>query len=124
MSANITANPPSDFLERLHIVLEKNLSNADFDVPDLCQAIFMSRTALHHKIIAQTRKSTSIYIRFYRLQKASQLLSQTNLSVTQVAWKVGFSSLSYFSKCYREEFGESPGALRREGTICSTSLTY
>ena len=114
----INRNTPSDFLERLHLVLEKNLSNADFDVPDLCRAIFMSRTALHHKITSQTGKSTSIYIWSYRLQKASQLLLQTNLSVTQVAWKVGFSSLSYFSKCFREEFGKSPGVLRKVVAVC------
>ncbi len=73
----------------------------------------LSRVQLHRKLTALAGISTSLYIRRYRLQRARQLLANAGLTVSEVAWKVGFENLSWFSQAYREEFGESPRDARK-----------
>ena len=70
-----------------------------------------SRSQLHSKIKALTGKSTSIFIRTIRLNKAKELLQRGDLNVSQVAIEVGFNNLSYFSRTFTEEFGYYPKKL-------------
>ena len=73
----------------------------------------ISRPQLHRKLKALTNKSTSFYIRSFRLHRAKQLLQTTNLNVSEIAFEVGFANLSYFSRVFKEEFGISPLETRR-----------
>jgi AraC-like DNA-binding protein len=71
----------------------------------------MSRSQLHRKLVALLDKSPSDLIRQTRLQRARDLLQRKAFSPSEVAFKVGFNSHSYFSKCFKEEFGVSPGEI-------------
>ena len=96
------------FMEKLQKIAIDNLDNTDFGPTQLCAAMGMSRSHLHLKIKALTNLSTSIFIRTIRLHKARELLQEGELNVTQVAFEVGFSDLSYFSRKFTEEFGVNP----------------
>jgi len=63
---------------------------------------------LYRKLKAITGKSTAIYIRFIRLKKAKELISETEKTISEIAYEVGFKDLAYFSRCFSELFGVSP----------------
>ncbi len=100
------------FIARLKEVIEVNMHRSSFSVPELCREMGVSRSLLHRKLKALTNKSTSYFIRLVRLEKAKELLKDPNLNVTEVAYEVGFSDISYFSKCFTEEYGLSPSGYR------------
>lgn len=96
------------FIERIYALLDKHIADSEFKVETLGNSIGLSRTQLYRKIKEQTDYSPNELLRVYRLQKAKKLLSATDLGVAEIAYKVGFSSPAYFTKCYREFFKESP----------------
>ena len=96
------------FLERCLRTVEDNLHDSEFSVEQMQREIGMSRMQLHRKLKALTNQSTTEFIRGIRLQRAAQLLQQTNVQVTEVAYDVGFNHLSYFAKCFKEKFGVAP----------------
>ncbi|MCB0533846.1 MAG: helix-turn-helix domain-containing protein [Lewinellaceae bacterium] len=101
------------FIQKVQAVMEVHMQDEDFDVPGLCKALAMSRTQLHRKMKALTGKSATHYIRSVRLQKARQLLSTTDMTVSEVAFEVGFRNLPYFSTSFTEEFGQPPSSLKK-----------
>ncbi len=88
--------------------VEKNLSNAEYSVEDLSNELGMSRVNLYKKLISLTGKSPIEFIRIIRLKMATQLLESNSMSVSEVAFKVGFNNPKYFSKYFKEEFGVLP----------------
>lgn len=96
------------FLDRLMKVVEANYENEAFSVDQLGKEIGMSRSQLHRKLHALTNESSSQFIRSFRLQRALDLLKKNNASVSEVAYKVGFSSPNYFSTCFTEFYGFAP----------------
>ncbi|MCC6459621.1 MAG: helix-turn-helix domain-containing protein [Saprospiraceae bacterium] len=107
--------PPAErsFLNKVDAAIEAQLDQLEFKAEHLARALALSRVQLHRKLTALTGASTGLYIRRYRLQRARQLLETTDLPVSEVAWKVGFENLSWFSQAYREEFGISPRETRQ-----------
>lgn len=103
------------FLIRLKEALAVDLANDKFSVEDLAEAMAMSRTQLHRKLKALTGQAASEFIRNYRLEYAYQLLEQKAGSVGEVAFQVGFSSSSYFSKAFSAKYGLSPKEVRKKG---------
>lgn len=89
-------------------IVEDNLSNADFTVEDLSREIGMSRVHLYKKMVALTGKSPVEFIRNIRLQRAAQFLEKSQLTVSEVAYKVGFNNRKYFSKHFKNEFNVLP----------------
>ncbi len=104
------AEPDSEdsFLQKVRAVVEQNLSDADFEMPQLERALGMSRSQIFRKIKALTGKSPSLFIRSIRLHHGKQMLLSTTLTVSEIAYEVGFTSLNYFSDAFFEEFGERP----------------
>lgn len=100
-------------LERLSSIIEANLSDENFGIEQLCKAANMSRYTLHRKLKALTNLSTSRFIRSFRLERAYHLLENQAGNVSEIAFQTGFNSLQYFSKCFKEEFGQSPANLLR-----------
>lgn len=96
------------FLERAKDVIAVNIEDSEFRVDGFCQALAMSRTQLHRKLKAITGQSTGEFMRTQRLLRAAELLSGGGGNVTDVAYSVGFKSLSHFAKAFREQFGVSP----------------
>jgi signal transduction histidine kinase/DNA-binding response OmpR family regulator len=95
-------------LQRLLAVFEDQIEEADFSIEQLAQEIGMSRRHLNRKIKAITNLSTTDFIRTLRLQKAARLLKSASGTVAEIAYKVGFNNLSYFSKSFRKHFGQLP----------------
>jgi len=89
-------------------VVETNITDADFSVEDLSHELGMSRVHLYKKLLALTGKSPLEFIRTIRLQQAAQLLEKSQLSVSEVAYKVGFNNPKYFTKYFKEEFKVLP----------------
>lgn len=106
-----------DFIDRFRSLLENNLSNSELSVEDLGEQMGLSRVQLYRKIKALTNYSPVELLRITRLKKASALLSTTDKTISEVTYEVGFTSPSYFTKCYKEYFGESPSDfLRRKNS--------
>lgn len=96
------------FLQRLIQLIEDNISDPDFKVEDLQKDLGISRMQLHRKLKALTNKSATEFMRTIRLKKAADMLRTGQDNVSQVAYQVGFNSLSYFTKCFKEQFGVPP----------------
>ncbi|MCI0695270.1 response regulator [candidate division KSB1 bacterium] len=96
------------FLQRVMAIVDKHLSDSDFNVEAFAQEFRMSRVQLHRKIKALTDQSPGDFIRALRLRAAAKLLAQGKHTVTEVAYEAGFNNLSYFAKCFREQFGVLP----------------
>ncbi|MFC2093452.1 two-component regulator propeller domain-containing protein [Bacteroidota bacterium] len=97
-----------EFLKKTMEVVEKHISEPEFKLDDFGKEIGMSRTQLHRKVRALTNYSPHNFIRFIRLKHAAELLSKGAGNVTEIAYDVGFSSLSHFAKAFKEQFGKSP----------------
>ena len=104
------------FLERTLRVVEEHLSNSEFSVEQLQKEVGMSRMQLHRKLKALIGQSASEFIRKIRLQRATQLLKQPGIQVADVAYDVGFTHLSYFAKCFKEQYGVAPSAYSESDT--------
>jgi AraC-like DNA-binding protein len=106
-----TLNLPSadaKFLQRVNEVLEKHLSDAEFGPEELARAMAMSRSHLNRKLRGMLGQRTSEFIRAMRLKRAAELLRQKNGSVSEIAYQVGFNHLSYFARCFKEQYGQLP----------------
>ena len=97
------------FLKQLQAIIQKNLSDSEFGVEDMGRQIGLSRVQLYRKVKAMTGSSVVDLLRKARLVKARRLLETRSMSVSEVAYEVGFSAPSYFTKCFKEEYGMLPG---------------
>ncbi len=96
------------FLARVIQIVENNLSNADFSAEQFGQEVGLSRMQLHRKLVGLTGLAAGDFIRLMRLKRAAQLLDGRTGTISEIAYSVGFNSLSYFSKCFRDQFGMLP----------------
>src|SRR6056297_3350115 len=103
----------SDFIEKAEAIILENLPNEQFGVSELADAMNMSRSSLLRKIKTQTELSASQFIRQVRLTKGLEMLQQTTLPVAEISYQTGFGNTSYFIKCFREQYGYSPGEVRK-----------
>jgi len=99
------------FLMRLMQALEENLADETFSVESLSATLNMGRRQLHRKIKAVTGETPGGFIRSVRLQRARQLLEAGAGTVSEIALRTGFGSISYFSRAFKEKFGISPSAV-------------
>ena len=104
---NITSMD-QQFLEKALALVEANISNQEFTVENFGREMAMSRVQLHRKLTALTNQSASRFIRTIRLKHAAEFLSKDGANVTETAYKFGFNNLSYFAKCFSEDYGMSP----------------
>lgn len=101
------------FVEKLRELIEKNMGNPDFSVEDMGEKIGFSRVQLYRKAKALTGYTPIELLRIARLNKANAIIkTSTEKSISEIAYEVGFSSPSYFTKCYKEFFGENPTEAR------------
>lgn len=96
------------FLTRALDIVETHLADADFDVETFASAMAMSRVQLFRKLKALTDQAPTDFVRVLRLRRAAQLLAAQSGTVADIAYGVGFNSLSYFGKCFREQYGHAP----------------
>ena len=99
------------FIEKFKAIINANLSNSELTIEDIGSEIGMSRVQLYRKIKALTGLSPNEQLRKARLERARRLLKSKSGTVSEIAYQVGFSTPSYFSKCFKEEYGCSPGEI-------------
>ena len=105
-----------DFVEKFKALIEAKMGDSNLNVEDLGKDMGLSRVQLYRKIKSLTNYSPNELLRIARLKKAASLLASSDMTVAEVGYEVGFSSPSYFTKCYKEQFGESPtDLLKRKG---------
>ena len=97
-----------EFLQRLEQVISQELENENLNVEDLARLLFISRSQLHRKVIALTGLSSTELIRKFRLEQAMHLLQTERGKVSDIAQRVGFRNVKYFSTAFKEHFGKSP----------------
>ncbi|WP_303924802.1 helix-turn-helix domain-containing protein [Draconibacterium sediminis] len=103
----------ADFIEKAEAIILENIANEQFGVSELADLMNMSRSSLLRKIKTHTQLSASQFIRQVRVTKGLEMLKQTSLTVAEISFQVGFGNTSYFIKCFREQYGYSPGEVRK-----------
>ena len=102
----------TNFLDHLRLLVQEQMTDSDFGVESLASEMGLSRVQLYRKVKALTGRTPVDIIRLSRLNRAKALLAQGNRNVSEVAYDVGFSSPSYFTKCFKDEFGMLPGEVK------------
>ena len=102
------------FLEKATGIIRDHFNDENFNVDLFAQQIFMSRQHLNRKLKALTGRSALDFVRSIRLKSAAQLLSKRQATVTEIAYEVGFSNPSHFTKSFQKEFGKTPSAFLAE----------
>lgn len=101
------------FVDRLRHVLQDNMGDSDFSVEKLGEIVGLSRVQLYRKVKALTGRTPVELLRKARLERARKLIETTDQSISEIAYGVGFTSPSYFNKCFKDEFDINPGSLRK-----------
>ena len=102
------------FLNELMDKVDKNLNKENFNIDFLASEMNMSRRQLYRKLEAVTNISAGDLIRNFRIQKAAQLLKQSGLSVSQIAYEVGFKSPKHFSKSFKDFYALTPSEYQKK----------
>lgn len=102
-----------EFLQKVVQIVEAELDNEDFDVIRLARSLQMSRAQLYRKVSALTGTSVALYVRQIRLKNAKKLLLTTTLSISEIAYQVGFKDPNYFSRVFSETYGQAPSETRK-----------
>ena len=105
----------SPFLDRFRTLLQDNLHDSAFNVERMGEEMGMSRVQLYRKIKSLTGTTPVELLRKARLARGRQMLATTDRSISEIAYDTGFSAPSYFTKCFKDEYGISPGELRGVG---------
>jgi TolB-like protein/AraC-like DNA-binding protein len=101
-------------IRKLTEIIHANLEKENFGVSELAVAAGMSRSSVHRKLKSFVKKTASQFIREVRLQKAMELLQQDMATASEIAYKVGFNSPTYFNTCFHHYFGYPPGEVRKK----------
>jgi YesN/AraC family two-component response regulator len=114
-SDDVAIQQEDAFITKLKEVFTAKMDDSKFGVEELSGEMHLSRSQLGRKVKALTGKSLSIYLRSIRLAEAKKLLLQTELSIKEIAYKVGFATPAYFTTSYVKEFEETPSDTRASG---------
>ena len=98
------------FMADAMAAVERNMDNELYDVDQLASDVCMSRSTLYRKLVSLTGQKPTEFIRTIRLKKAAQLIREGNYSLTDIGYMCGFSSASYFYRCFKKQYGVQPGA--------------
>ncbi|MFK7983485.1 MAG: ATP-binding protein, partial [Saprospiraceae bacterium] len=113
---NATTDPSiqieDEFIHQIKKLVIKHSENQNYSIAQLCRDLGIGRTQLHNKIKALTGMSTSIFMRSIRIKKGKYLLENSDKTVAEIAYEVGFNDPNYFTRCFTEEFGVSPSQVR------------
>lgn len=101
-------SPDEQFIKKVLILIDNNISNPNFSVEELSNEVFVSRYTLYKKILAMTGKTPNELVRSMRLKRAAQLLETGHLTISQICHKVGFKSQKYFVKMFKAEYNTIP----------------
>ena len=111
-------------IQKLITIIEINLENEKFGVAELATEIGLSRSQLHRRLQDINGKSTSQFIREYRLEKAMEMLKRNQATASEIAYRVGFSSPTYFNTCFNNFYGYPPGEVKHQRAIAPPKKTF
>ncbi len=103
----VLSSPDERFLQKVIDVIEENISDSELDIENFAVKVGVSRMQLYRKLHALTNMTVKEFIRNIRLKRATQLLEQKQLTISEIAYEVGFKDLSHFRKCFKREYGMS-----------------
>ena len=107
------------FLQKVMEIIEEHISDDQLSIEKLSHEAGYSQVQFYRKIKALSGQTPSQFLRIIRLKRAAELLKRKSNTVSQVAYSVGFSSLAYFSQCFKEQFGVTPGRFTEDRNIMS-----
>jgi signal transduction histidine kinase/DNA-binding response OmpR family regulator/Tfp pilus assembly protein PilF len=114
--SEITTNSvDAEFMKKMLQEVEVNMGNPDFSVDMLCKAVGVSRTTLHKKLKSIVNQSATEFINHIRMKRAAQLIKQKAGNISEIAYDVGYNSLSYFSRQFKKQFGITPREMMEQG---------
>ena len=102
-------NPETKFLQKVIQFINDDIENSSFGSESLASKLNLSESQIYRKLKAITDKSTAVFIRSVRLQRAKELIQTTDKTISEIAYEVGFNNPSWFSRAFKEEFGQTPG---------------
>ncbi len=112
--APATERQEDAFVLKAHSIVQAHLSDPEFPLGDFCRELAISRSQAHRKLTALTGYSPNQFIRFVRLAEAKSLLLNSGLTISEVAYEVGFADPGYFSRVFKKEFGGAPSAYAKQ----------
>lgn len=113
----VLPSPDEKFIKKFTAFIEKNIADTDLDVEVIAMNIGVSRTQLYRKIKALTGSSPKEIVRDFRLSRATQLLVQQKINISEVSIEVGFSDAAYFRKCFKSKYGMNPTEYVRKHAV-------
>ncbi len=111
---SVTNKLDDDFMRKVLAFIEENLTNSDLSVDQLANCVALSKVQTYRKVKAISGLSIVEFIRTVRLKKASQLILEGRLNFSEISFETGFSTPSYFSKCFHDHFGKTPSEFASE----------
>jgi len=115
LMATLEKSQPKEaaFMQKINALIKVNLENENFDTNALCKAMSLSRTQLFRRVKSLIKEAPANHIKTMRLQKAKELLETTDCTVSQIAFKTGFQTISHFTKVFKKQYGVVPSAYRQ-----------
>ncbi|MEO5997068.1 MAG: helix-turn-helix transcriptional regulator [Chitinophagaceae bacterium] len=107
------------FMQKINALIKVNLENENFDTLALCEAMSMSRTQLFRRLKSLIKVAPANHIKSVRLQKAKELLETTDWTVSEIAYKTGFKTISHFTKIFKKQYRILPSAFRYANKIAT-----
>jgi AraC-like DNA-binding protein len=95
-------------MKRVLQIVDEHISEEEFSIEQFCSEVGMGDVQIYRKVKALTGKSTSSFIRSIRLSKAKRMIEEKRGNISEIAYSVGFGSPSYFTRCFKDEFGFPP----------------
>ena len=109
---DIMAPQDSAFLSELYQLMENELSNSELDVNNISRLMRMSRTKFYYKVKGLTGETPAVFFRTYKLNRATELIAERRYTLSEIADRTGFSTLSHFSRSFKKQFGVNPSDYR------------
>ncbi|MCW3091975.1 MAG: response regulator [Ferruginibacter sp.] len=103
-----------EFMNSLLALMKLQLENTDLNVDYICQQIGMSKTKLYKKIREISGQTINEFVRAFRLKKAMEIMTHEDITVTEVMYRIGIQSHSYFTTIFKKEFGKTPSHFMQE----------
>ncbi|NVO19533.1 MAG: helix-turn-helix domain-containing protein [Bacteroidetes bacterium] len=101
------------FMQKINTLIKVNLEDENFDTHALCKAMSLSRTQLFRRVKSLIRQAPATHIKNMRLQKAKELIETTDCTISEIAYKTGFQTLSHFTRIYKKQYGVLPSVFRQ-----------
>ncbi|NIJ46474.1 signal transduction histidine kinase/ligand-binding sensor domain-containing protein/DNA-binding response OmpR family regulator [Wenyingzhuangia heitensis] len=117
----VSTSADEEFLKKAIDIIEENLHDNNFNVNQFTQKMNMSRSVVYRKTKALTDQSITEFIRTIKLKKAAQMLVKTPMSISEIAYEIGFSDLKYFRSCFKKQFNDVPSAYRSKNAENKTN---